>query len=180
MGKLNKIVFPLPAGFKSAYENLGNAALFSGDTLVLPVTREDYNAPNPKTKEVREGVTTGVVDLKIDYYKPEFVSRDSRSIIKDILEGLEEVGNLDAIAATVPAATFPNVNPIAMYDYHRYDTLSDRIQGYTLRIGVMTIEDLKGSFRSSDGVENYNEGTRVVFTHMYKIVGGSLVDARSR
>ncbi|ELS01172.1 hypothetical protein Xen7305DRAFT_00008740 [Xenococcus sp. PCC 7305] len=181
MGKLNKIVFPLPTGLKAPFNILENGALFNGDTLVLPVNREDYNAPNPKSKEIKEGVTSAVADLRVDYYKPEFTSRDSRSIIKDVLEALEAVGNLDTAGITLSDQGSLDLPPVIMHDYHRYDGPSDRTRGYTIRVGVFSeIEDLKGSFRGFDGTTNYNGGTRVAFTHIFNIVGGSLVDARSR
>lgn len=180
MGTLNRIVFPLAPNFKDPFVTPENGGLFDGDSLSLCIDMEDYNAPNPKSKEVKEGVTSAVADIRVDYYKPEFVSRDSRSRIRDILEAIEAAGNLDAIGLANPDAGSLDLPPVVLYDYHRLDTASDRAQGYTVRIGIFEeIEDLKGTFRSgSDATENLGKGTRARFVHIFNNVGGTLVDAR--
>lgn len=178
MGRLNRIIFPLPSGFKDSYPEADSQAFFDEDLLILPIERGDYNAPNNYEKTVIEGVKSAVVDIRSDYYEPEFTTKDSRGIIREILLDLEDRGNLStqgvSLTSEDPAT---ELTPLVLFDEHRFDTASDRARGYTIRVGVMTVDDLKGTFRSYSG-DNHGQGTRVSFTHIYNIVGSKLIDAR--
>ena len=174
MGKQNKIVFPIQSNLKLLYDTPENQGLFSDDNkLHLIVSREDYNAANNRQKEVIQGIVAPIVNRTINYYQFEATCRDSREIIKDVLLSLETTGNLDTQGINL--AYSPCDEPhVLVHDYHRFDTQSDRIQGYTARVGVLLTEDLKGSIRGENGY-NYNQGIRVIFTHTHNLVGGSLV-----
>ena len=175
MGTLNKLVIPTASGFKTPYLTPQTMDLFDGDDLVFVVDRSNYTASNPITKEVVTGFGCAVVDRKIDYYEFEALVTDDREYIKDILEALVAIGNLDTAGITFPYGTFDEKH-IIVRDYHRFDTASDRAQGYTERVGVLNPEDIKGSFRAFSD-DNHNKGLNFFFTHTHNIVGSSLVDA---
>jgi hypothetical protein len=170
----NKIVFPIQNSLRLIYDTPENQGLFSSDNkLHLIISREDYNAANPKQKEVIQGVAAPIVNRTTNYYQFEATCRDNREIIKDVLESIEKTGNLDTqgINLTYNPCDEPHV---IVHDYHRFDAYNDRSVGYTVRVGVLLVEDLKGSIRGSNG-QNYNKGIRVVFTHTHNLIGGNLV-----
>ena len=180
MAKQNQIVIPLPPGIKTTYDISANQGLFNSDNLHLTIERKDYKAPNPIQKKVLQTLgglnRPAVVNRTTNFYQPEFTCRDPRGAIRYILDDLFATGgNLSTQGITM---TYTDCQEpfIVIYDYHRLDTASDRALGYTIRVGVLLVEDLKGSFRGNNGL-NYNPGTRFVFTHTHNIVNGQLRSA---
>jgi hypothetical protein len=172
---LNKIVFPLPVGLKLPYDTPENQGLFDGDSLVLPVFREDYNAPSPRMVETIQTVgDTAIAEIKRDFYKPDITCVDNRShTIRFILQEIEKTGNMGSVSSD-PC----EIPLVMMWDYHRHDLYIDQVQGYTVRVGHFNeIKERSGSIRISHGTSNLNYGTgiSIQFTQTHKIVGGSLV-----
>ena len=178
MGKLNKIIVPLPAGFKTPYEFPETANLFDGDNLVLHVPRGNYNAPQVIDKDIRLGINTAAEVVTNNFYVPTIDVPDQRSVIALLLRDLQKIGNIETQGITVNYSS-KKERFMVILDYHRYDTVADYAQGYTLRVGVMNVEDRKGSFRSRTNL-NYNRGTRINYTHTHDIVSGALVDFRAK
>ena len=175
--RLNKIEIPLPSGFKTPYDTTETANLFNGDLLVLPVTREDYNAPEPLEKETVRGINSATTIVTKQFYELEITIRDQRSIIALLLRDLQRIGNIETQGLTVEYLA-KQERYMVILDYSRFDTLGDRAQGYTRRVGVMNAEDIKGSFRSRD-LDNHNRGTLIRYTHTHNISGLNLIDFRA-
>lgn len=180
MAKINPIIFRLPTGLKDKYDIPEHQGIFdndgTSDRLVYQVLPEDYNAANPISKEIIKGAKTAVATITRNYYQFEATSKDQRAVIRYVLRDLLIAGgnlSLYGISNTITACSEPL---IVVEDHHELDQYEDELQGYTLRVGVMNVESLKGSYRATGINSNYNKGCRVIFNHTHKIVNNNLVN----
>ena len=67
-----------------------------------------------------------------------------RYVLRDLLMG---GGNLSVYGFTANTTTDCDEPLVAVEDYHELDEYEDEQQGFTLRVGVLTVESLKGSYR---------------------------------
>ena len=194
MATINPLIFRLPPGIKDKYDLPVYQGIFDNDgisdRLVFPVLPEDYNAANPVNKEVLQGMTAPVATITRNYYQLEATNKDQRSVFRYVLRDLLLYGgNLSVYGSTTSTTVTCNETDIssswgfprslvlplvAVEDYHELDEYEDELQGYTLRVGVLNVESLKGSYREKGANRNYNRGCRVIFTHTHKIVDGQL------
>lgn len=179
----NQIRIPLPAGFKTPYEFYGTDGLFDGDVLVLTIPPDNYRADNPLEKETVEGINVGTTVITKRFYTLTATCPDQRGIVHLLLQELQKVGNLETQGITINYSDCDE-RFIALQDFHRFDSISEltlppnQNDGFSLRVGSLNVEDIKGSSRSQYGY-NYNRGTRLNFTQTHIISNGSLVDYRS-
>ncbi len=181
MACINPIVFRLPPNLKDKYDLPEYQGIFGSDNisdrLVLKVLPEDYNAANPINKETKLGFAVPYSIITRNLYQFEAVDQDRRGavhryVLRDMLKG---GGNLSVYGFTANTTTDCDEPLVAVEDYHELDEYEDEQQGFTLRVGVLTVESLKGSYREKGTNRNYNQGCRVIFTHTHKIVNGQLV-----
>ena len=179
MAKINPIVFRLPTGIKDKYDIPEHQGIFdndgTSDRLIFNVLPEDYNAANPITKEIIKGISAPVATITRNHYQFEATNKDQRAVIRYVLRDLlKEGGNLSlyGISNIIISCNEPL---IAVEDYHELDEYEDELQGYTLRVGVMNVESLKGSYRAIGTNRNYNSGCRLIFNHTHKIINNQLV-----
>ena len=153
MSRLNPLVFPLPTGLKNTYSGIPeNTWLFdasklglAGDHLVLWIPPDDYKADLP-TVEVVSGYSSNFVNPDGDTYQIQATVRESKESAEQILKELIRRSH-----------SGDTVTPITLYDYHRA-TIGNQ---YTIRQGVMWIEQPTGSFRGSN--QNLSQGFNIVF-----------------
>ena len=174
----NRLIFRLPSGLKDKYDLPVNQGIFdndgTSDLLIFTVAPEDYNAANPITKEIIKGAVTPVATITRNHYQLEATNKDRRSVFRYVLRDLLLAGgNLSVygINNTINECDEPL---IALEDYHELDEYSDEENGYTLRVGILNVESLKGSYREKNSNDNYNRGCRVIFTHTHKIINNQL------
>lgn len=180
MAKINPIIFRLPTGLKDKYDIPEHQGIFDNDgisdLLVYQVLPEDYNAANPISKEIIKGAKSAVATITRNYYQFEATNKDQRAVPRYVLRDLLIAGgnlSLYGITTTITDCSEPL---IAVEDYHELDQHEDELQGYTLRVGIMNVESLKGSYRAMGTNRNYNKGCRVIFNHTHKIINGNLVN----
>lgn len=181
---VNKLIIRIPLGLKTPYDTDFNRGMFIADNplepkgydrLVVPVFPEDYNAPNPITKEVVQGYTRAFVEKNVRFYEFNATCKDGRPARAYALRDLLAVGGNLALYGVTEELPPCNEPLIAIEDYHRLDSPTDYDEGFTLRIGVLDIEDLKGSWRSRNSSDNYNKGIRLIFTHTHRLFDEQIV-----
>ncbi len=179
MAVINPIIFRLPAGIKDKYDIPQHQGIFDNDgisdRLFFQVLPEDYNAANPITKEIIKGAVAPVATITRNHYQFEATNKDQRTVFRYVLRDLLLAGGNLSVYGITNTTTDCNEPLIAVEDYHELDEYEDELQGFTLRIGIMNVESLKGSYREKGTNRNYNRGCRVIFTHTHKIVNGQLV-----
>ncbi len=180
MAAINPLIFRLPPGIKDRYDLSVNQGIFDSDgisdRLVFPVLPEDYNAANPVNKEVLQGIVAPVATITRNYYQLEATNKDQRSVFRYVLRDLLLAGgNLSVYGSSTSTTVTCDEPLVAVEDYHELDEYEDEVQGYTLRVGVLNVESLKGSYREKGTNRNYNRGCRVIFTHTHKIVNNQLI-----
>ncbi len=179
MAVINPIIFRLPAGIKDKYDIPEHQGIFdndgTSDRLFFQVFPEDYNAANPITKEIIKGAVAPVATITRNYYQFEATNKDQRAVFRYVLRDLFLAGgNLSVYGITTNSTISCHEPLIAVEDYHELDEYEDELQGFTLRIGIMNVESLKGSYRAKETNRNYNRGCRVIFSHTHKIVNNQL------
>ncbi len=176
---INPLIIRLPSGIKDRYDVPFNQGIFdndgTSDRLFLKVLPEDYNAAKPVNLEAKLGYAMPYTETEYNLYQLEAVDQDRRSAVKRYVlrDLIAAKGNL----ALYGVATGNNdCTPplIALEDHHELDEYEDEQQGFTLRVGVLQVESLKGSYRETGTNYNYNRGCRIIFTHTHKIVSGTL------
>lgn len=180
MACINPIIFRLLPTIKDKYDESHHQGMFSNDgisdRLILKILPEDYNAANPINKEVKLGYSSSIASVAKNLYQFEAVDKDRRSavfryILRDLLNA---GGNLSLYGVTTETSSCGEPL-VAVEDYHELDEYEDEQLGFTLRVGVLNVESLKGSYRKSGTNHNYSQGCRVIFTQTHKIVNGSLI-----
>ena len=181
MACINPIIFRLLPTIKDKYDESHHQGMFANDgisdRLILKVLPEDYNAANPINKEIKLGYSSSIASVTKSLYQFEAVDKDRRSavsryVLRDLLNA---GGNLSLYGVT--AETDSCGEPlVAVEDYHELDEYEDELRGYTLRIGILNVESLKGSYRKLSTNHNHNQGCRVVLTQTHKIESNQLVN----
>jgi hypothetical protein len=176
---INPIIIRLPEGSKNQFDEHQYQGIFDtdqiSDRLILKVLPEDYNAAHPVNIETKLGYVSPYTQTTYNLYQLEAVDNDRRSDVKRyaICQLLKNGGNLSVY--DIPLNTSSCHPPlIAIEDYHELDNLEDKLLGFTLRIGILSVESLKGSYRKQGTKHNYNRGCRIIFTHTHNIVDGEL------
>ena len=178
MAKINPIIIRLPAGIKDKYDLPQYRGIFdndgTSDRMTLKVLPEDYNAAHPVKLTTTLGYSAPYTEVERELYQLEATDRDRRSSVKKyVLQDLKLSGNLSVYGVSQQTIAC-NVPLIAIEDYHECDCFEDEIAGFTLRVGTLNVESLKGSYRNAKNNNNYNQGIRIIFTHTHKIVNSSL------
>lgn len=186
---INPIVIRLPNLLKDKYDIPANQGIFitgvtpEPDKLILKVLPEDYNAANPVNLEVKLGILAPYQEITRNFYRIEAVDRDRRSAVKryvlrDLLIAGGNLRTYGIAIAEEAIAPKPCYYPlVAIEDYHELDSSEDEARGFTIRVGTLAVESLKGSYRQSHFEAtntNYNQGVRIIFTHTHSIIESAL------
>jgi|GEM_PF-4725788 len=132
---INSLVIPVSTAIASTYGGGNNANLFSGNNLILPVLPGSYTPTYSGDEDILDrGYSTAFYARTPRYYSFEVTTEDGRA---DIVHALAD---LQAEADASPT----NTGLILLNDYVKVER-SDRVQGFTARLGLLRVEETGGS-----------------------------------
>lgn len=178
MSILAPIVIRIPDGIVDPFAaNHENQGLFRkdliSDRLVLNVEKEGYNAAKPSKIETKLGYSSPYADVNRELYSFEATDTGCRGeVAKQVLNQVVKTGNLSVYNITQEVAGC-NIPLTVVEDFHSRESDRDFERGYSLRVGIMQSEVLKGSTLSKD---NIYEGQPYVLTPRSVFTSGTQLD----
>lgn len=172
------IIVRLPDGLKDKYDTSFNQGIFEtdlrSDRLILRVAPEDYNAAHPVSIATQYGYVSAYDDVDYSPYRLEITDREPRSPVKRYVlrDLLKAGGNLSVYGIDSPSKSCEQPL-VVVEDFHELDEDEDYQRGYSLRVGTMTVENLKGSWRRKG---NIAEGNSYIISPATTSVSSSEMD----
>lgn len=177
MGNIATIVVRVPSGIVTPFAaNHENQGLFRSDLisdrLIFNVQQEEYNAAKPSKIETKIGYSAPYSEVERELYNFEATDSSCRGeVAKQVLNQVVGNGNLSIYGLS-------NVNDcgihlVAVEDYHSRESDRDFERGFSLRVGILQSEVLKGSTLFKD---NVYEGQPYVLTPRSTFTSGTQLD----
>lgn len=179
MRTIAPIIIRIPDGIVDPFAvNHENQGLFRrdliSDRLIFNVEKEGYNSAKPTLLDTKFGYTSPYSDSTVELYSFEATDNDCRGeVVKQVLNQIAKTGNLSIYGVTQQLNSC-SIPLIAVEDFHSRE--SDRAfeRGYSLRVGVLQSEVLKGSTLS---VGNIYEGQPYVLASRSTFISSSTLNA---